>query len=121
MRIRLVCLEDGIISCGFRRMASFVGALNPDTQAYYVCTSHYRNLADAILGKTGDEGRLASEAIDEIAQSLVDADLVGFSSMTGYSATASVAKPWRNSSFGLKRTPRWQSRLIRSDPLCLPG
>lgn len=85
MRIRLVSLEDGVISCGFRRMASFVASLNPDTEAYWVCTSHYRNFADAILGRTGDEGWLSPESVDEIARSLVDADLVGFSSMTGYS------------------------------------
>lgn len=93
MRIRLVCLEDGVISCGFRRMASFIARLNPDTEAYWICTSHYRDILGAILGQTGDEGTLPPECIDEIARSLLDADLVGFSSMTGYSGlTKAIAR-----------------------------
>jgi anaerobic magnesium-protoporphyrin IX monomethyl ester cyclase len=84
MRIRMVCLEDGIISCGFRKMAAWVERLNPDTRACYVSTSNYRSLVRALTGTTASRGMLDPEAVDEIARGLVDADLLGFSSMTGY-------------------------------------
>jgi hypothetical protein len=84
LRIRLVNLEDGIISCGFRKMASLIESLNPETQAYYICTSSYRSFLSAVLGRTGDEGMLSRECIDEIARDLVKADLVGSWCMTGF-------------------------------------
>jgi anaerobic magnesium-protoporphyrin IX monomethyl ester cyclase len=84
MRIRMVCLEDGIISCGFRKMAAFAERLNPDTLSCYVSTQNYRSLLGAIRGTFGGRGELDAEAVDEIARELVDADVLGFSSMTGY-------------------------------------
>ncbi len=84
MRIRLVCLEDGIISCGFRKMAAWVERLNADTVPCYVSTNNYRSLLRALTGTTASSGTLPPDAVDEIARGLVDADLIGFSSMTGY-------------------------------------
>jgi radical SAM superfamily enzyme YgiQ (UPF0313 family) len=84
MRIRLVCLEDGIISCGFRKMAAWVERLNADSVPCYVSTNNYRSLLRALTGTTASSGTLPPEAVDEIARGLVDADLIGFSSMTGY-------------------------------------
>lgn len=85
MRVRMVCLEDGITSCGFRRMAAHGADLNADTLSYYVSTNAWRGLSSVIRGTAGGRGMLDTDQVDEIAQSLADADLVGFSSMTGYS------------------------------------
>ncbi|HWF53645.1 MAG TPA: B12-binding domain-containing radical SAM protein [Solirubrobacteraceae bacterium] len=76
-------LEDGITSCGFRKMAAYVARLNADTEALYVTTGRYRGIRAALFG-LGSGGGLGDDEIDEIAQGLVGADLVGFSSMTGY-------------------------------------
>jgi radical SAM superfamily enzyme YgiQ (UPF0313 family) len=84
VKIRLVCLEDGITSCGFRKIAAFTEKLNADTQTCYVSTDNYRSIASAIRGTQGASGELLLEEVDEIAQELLDADLLGFSSMTGY-------------------------------------
>ena len=84
MRIKLVCLEDGITSCGFRKIAAYVSQLVPDTESFYISTHQYRSVRSAILGTNGGKGELGADQIDEIAQGLAGADLVGFSSMTGY-------------------------------------
>jgi radical SAM superfamily enzyme YgiQ (UPF0313 family) len=83
VNIKMVCLEDGITSCGFRKMTAFVARLNPDTKAMYVTTGRYRGIKAALFG-LGTGGDLADEQVDEIAQGLLGADVVGFSSMTGY-------------------------------------
>jgi anaerobic magnesium-protoporphyrin IX monomethyl ester cyclase len=85
MKIKLVSLEDGITSCGFRKIASFISQLNADTEACYVSTNQYRSLLGSIKGSFGGKGDMDDDAIDEIAQGLAGADLVGYSSMTGYS------------------------------------
>ncbi len=79
----MVCMEDGITSCGFRKMAAYVARLNPDTEALYVTTGRYRGIRAALFG-LGSGGGLTDDEVDEIAQGLLGADLIGFSSMTGY-------------------------------------
>jgi len=85
MRIKMVCLEDGITSCGFRKMAAYVGEVNPDTEARYVSTDRFGRFGKYILGRPGAMGELDDDGVDELAQGLAGNDLVGFSSMTGYS------------------------------------
>ena len=84
MRIKLVSLEDGITSCGFRKMAAFVARINEDTESCYVSTNRYRSIRNGLRGTLGSAGSLEAEDIDLAARGLVDADVVGFSSMTGY-------------------------------------
>jgi radical SAM superfamily enzyme YgiQ (UPF0313 family) len=84
MKIKLVSLEDGITSCGFRRMASYISGINADTEACYVSTAQYRTIRGALKGSAGDEAHLGDAEIDQIARHLAGADLVGYSSMTGY-------------------------------------
>lgn len=84
MRVSLVSLEDGIMACGFRKMAAYVERLHPDTHTYFVSTNNYRSLIAAIKGAQGGSGVLNPEYVDEIAQELAGSDLIGFSSMTGY-------------------------------------
>jgi len=83
VRTKLVCLEDGITSCGFRKMAAYAARLNDDTEALYVTTNRYRGIRNALFGGLGSGGDLNDEEVDEVAHGLLGADLVGFSSMTG--------------------------------------
>jgi radical SAM superfamily enzyme YgiQ (UPF0313 family) len=80
----MVSLEDGITSCGFRKMAAYAARINADTEAYYVTTSRYKTIRNGITGGRGEGGDLSEDEVDEVAQGLVGADLLGFSSMTGY-------------------------------------
>ncbi|MCA1678837.1 MAG: cobalamin-dependent protein, partial [Actinobacteria bacterium] len=84
VRIKLVSLEDGITSCGFRKMAAFVARINDDTESCYVSTNRYRSIRNGLRGTLGSAGSLEPEDIDQAARGLIDADVVGFSSMTGY-------------------------------------
>lgn len=84
MKINLVSLEDGITATGFRKIAAYVEQLNPDTEVFYVGTKRYRSLKNSLLRKMGEVQDFAPEDIDAIASHLADADIVAFSSMTGY-------------------------------------
>jgi radical SAM superfamily enzyme YgiQ (UPF0313 family) len=88
MNVKMVCLEDGITGCGFRKMSAYVKRLNPDTEACYVTTSHqYKSVLNALSGSRGGGGEITDEEVDEIAQGLMGADMIGYSSMTGYAST----------------------------------
>ena len=39
MKTKMVCLEDGITSCGFRKMAAYVAQLEEDTESCYITTT----------------------------------------------------------------------------------
>jgi anaerobic magnesium-protoporphyrin IX monomethyl ester cyclase len=84
VRIKLVSLEDGITSCGFRKMAAFAARINEDTESCYVSTNRYRSIRNGLRGTLGSAGSLEDEDVDAAARGLIDADVVGFSSMTGY-------------------------------------
>ncbi len=83
MRVKLVSLEDGTTSCGFRKIAAYTSRINPDTESCYITTKRYASLGNILFGSHGI-GKMGDEQVDEIAQGLADADLIGFSSMTGY-------------------------------------
>ncbi|MEA2296493.1 MAG: hypothetical protein QOE86_4132, partial [Solirubrobacteraceae bacterium] len=78
MRTRMVCLEDGITSCGFRKMAAYVAQLEPGTESFYISTERYRSVKTAVRGM-GDKAVIGDEQVDEMAQGLADSDLIGFS------------------------------------------
>lgn len=85
MRIQLVCLEDGITSCGFRKLAAQAARLHPGTESCYVSTRSYRTVRAAVSGTMGTLSTLLDrDQVEEVAQGLRGADLLGFSSMTGY-------------------------------------
>ena len=65
-------------------MAATIERINPDTEVHYLSTNHYRSIVNQLRGTMGGRGALNADAIDEVAQGLVDADMIGFSSMTGY-------------------------------------
>ena len=81
----MVCLEDGITGCGFRKLSAYAARLNPETEVYYVTTTHqYKTVRNAINGSRGAGGDLSDGEVDEVAHGLLGSDLIGFSSMTGY-------------------------------------
>lgn len=85
MLVRLVSLEDGITACGFRKIAAHVARLNPDTEVHYVTTTpSFKSVRSAITGARGTAEDLSDEQVDEVAHGLLGAELIGFSSMTGY-------------------------------------
>jgi anaerobic magnesium-protoporphyrin IX monomethyl ester cyclase len=84
VHIRMVSLEDGITSCGFRKMAAYAARVNPDTDAFYVTTARYKTIRNGITGGRGSGSDLSDDEVDEVAHGLLGADMLGFSSMTGY-------------------------------------
>ncbi len=85
MKTKMVCLEDGITSCGFRKMAAYVAELEPDTESCYITTtSRWRSVRGALAGTIGNKPIIGDDEIDEMAHGLKDAELIGYSSMTGY-------------------------------------
>ena len=84
MHVRMVSLEDGITSCGFRKMAAYAARINRDTEAFYVTTARYKTIRNGITGGRGSGSDLSDDEVEEVAHGLVGADLLGFSSMTGY-------------------------------------
>ena len=58
MRIKMVSLEDGITSNGFRKVTAFVHRLEPDSTSYYVSTHRFRSVrvlvtSAVVLGVAG--------------------------------------------------------------------
>lgn len=93
MKIALVCVEDGLMSVGFRKIAAFVKTLNPETTGHYVPYQNYRSLKVILLGQHGECADVPEDAIREMAEPLAKADIVGFSSMTGYAGlTADIIR-----------------------------
>jgi anaerobic magnesium-protoporphyrin IX monomethyl ester cyclase len=84
MNVTMVCLEDGIMACGFRKFSGMVEKLHPQSRFCFVSTNNLRSLSSALIGNTGGGGDLDPDRVDEIAQGLAQSDLLGFSSMTGY-------------------------------------
>jgi anaerobic magnesium-protoporphyrin IX monomethyl ester cyclase len=84
LKVTMVCLEDGIMACGFRKFCGQVERLIPDARFCFVSTGNIRSPLAVLTGKTGSGDDLGAEAVDEMAQSLAQNDLLGFSSMTGY-------------------------------------
>jgi anaerobic magnesium-protoporphyrin IX monomethyl ester cyclase len=85
MRIHMVSLEDGITATGFRKFVAYVERLNADTRAFYVGTPRYRSIWKSFSRRLGEVVEFGDEQFDEIAHGLSGADVVAFSSMTGYS------------------------------------
>ena len=81
-KIHLLSVMDGIDNIGFRKFAAFVRHLNYDTEISFVVPGWYRGLVPILLMR--DVIRMDATEILEVAAELAKADIVGFSSMTGY-------------------------------------
>jgi anaerobic magnesium-protoporphyrin IX monomethyl ester cyclase len=86
MKIHMVSLEDGITATGFRKIAAWVERLEPETKVFYVGTQRIRSMWKSITRKFGDKPGFGPEDIDSVARGLAGADIIAFSSMSGYSA-----------------------------------
>ncbi|MCK4785462.1 MAG: B12-binding domain-containing radical SAM protein [Desulfobacteraceae bacterium] len=64
-------------------MAAFVERINDNSETYFVSTNINRSVVSQIMNRYG--GRTSNEIIDEISTELADGEIIGFSSMTGYS------------------------------------
>ena len=64
----MVCLEDGIMACGFRKFSGSVERLIPDARFCFVSTNNLRSLSSALIGDTGGGGELGADRVDEIAR-----------------------------------------------------
>src|SRR5437763_16280856 len=84
MKIHLVSLEDGITATGFRKFAAYAEKINPDTRTFYVGTQRYRSMWKSFARKVGEGRSFGSQEVAEIALELANADVIAFSSMTGY-------------------------------------
>jgi anaerobic magnesium-protoporphyrin IX monomethyl ester cyclase len=84
MKIHLVSLEDGITATGFRKFAAYAEKINPDTRTFYVGTQRYRSMWKSFARKVGEGRSFGAAEVEEIAHELAAADVVAFSSMTGY-------------------------------------
>jgi len=81
MRIHLVCVEDGLIALGFRKMAGLVKSIHPDTHSFYVPLAR-RSMWRRISAQ--EHERNAEAFADEVAETIAHADIVAFSSMSDY-------------------------------------
>src|SRR5437762_6286937 len=94
MRISMISLEDGITATGFRKVAAYVERLNPAPRIAYVGTRRYRSMWKSFVRKMGEIADFTDDEVDAVAHGVAkDADIIAFSSMTGYAGlTKRVAK-----------------------------
>jgi len=86
MKIRLVCIEDGLENIGFRKIASYIKDLHSDTKAVYAPTGNKLGIIRTMV--ESDYGNLdKDDDIDKLSNFLCEGDVVGISSMTAYSPT----------------------------------
>ena len=85
MEIRLACVEDGLENYGFRKVAAYIKTIHPETKIAYIPTGNQRSMLKVLREKGA--GGLTDKDIHNVATFLAKGDLVGFSSMTQYSAT----------------------------------
>ena len=85
MKIRLICVEDGLENYGFRKASAFIKTIHSQTEIAYVPTGNLRNILKVLMEKAA--GELGDKDIHAVAQFLAEGDLIGISSMTQYSKT----------------------------------
>lgn len=84
MKIEMVCVEDGLMNIGFRKMAAYVRHLNPDTTVRYIAYDNCRSLRSLVQGRYGQCPTVLDNELRAMAEPLATADMVCFSSMSGY-------------------------------------
>lgn len=83
MKLKLVNVEDGITSIGFRKMAAQIKSFHPDTTTCYV-TPGRRSLREFL---SPSHSNRSEQLCEEVSEGLADADLVAFSSMSIHAKT----------------------------------
>ncbi|MBF0194405.1 MAG: B12-binding domain-containing radical SAM protein [Magnetococcales bacterium] len=82
MKIILFSVLDGVDNIGMRKVGAFIKTLADDVEILFLVPGQHRSLISTLL-MTGEK-EIDEKEIDDIAQDLMDADIIGFSSMTGY-------------------------------------
>lgn len=82
MNIVLLSVFDGIDNIGVRKVGAYLRRLTPNVDIYFLVPGNFRGLLSTLLmiGESDMEDSEINEAVD----SLVHADIIGFSSMSGY-------------------------------------
>ena len=84
MKIIFCSVENGIISIGFRKIASFVKAIHPDIEVCYVTPSNLYSRIDAVVNFGNTSNDLPIKDTKAVAKYLSKADILCFSSMTPF-------------------------------------
>ena len=79
MKIIFCSVENGVISIGFRKMASFVKAIHSDVVVCYVTPSNMYSRIDAIVNFGNTNSDLPQKDIKLIAEYLSKAEMLCFS------------------------------------------
>lgn len=82
MKISFVSIESGIITVGFRKMASGVRSLQPEAEICYIVPTNQMSLYSFLTGRCISE--ISENDLENISRHLAKADLVAFSSMTPF-------------------------------------
>jgi anaerobic magnesium-protoporphyrin IX monomethyl ester cyclase len=81
LKIKIVSVDDTLVSIGARRVAAQVRRVCSDTSLHFVIANRYRSFRDVLLAR--DSPTLDNEAeLENMAAPLADADIVAFSAMT---------------------------------------
>ena len=84
MKIIFCSVENGIISIGFRKIASFVKAIHSDIEVCYVTPSNLYSRIDAVVNFGNTSNDLPIKDTKAVAKYLAKADILCFSSMTPF-------------------------------------
>ena len=84
MKIIFCSVENGVISIGFRKMASFVKAIHSDVEVCYITPSNMYSRIDAIVNFGNTNNELPQKDIRLIAEHFSKAEMLCFSSMTPF-------------------------------------
>ena len=96
MKIIFCSVENGIISIGFRKMASFVKEIHPNIEVCYVTPSNMYSRIDAVVNFGNTNNEMPTKDIKVIAKYLATADIVCYSSMTPFAdLTKKIVKSTR--------------------------
>ena len=84
MKIKLVGFYDGLYSIGLRRLSSYTKQFYSDVELYLYSVNGYSNFLKAYFFPVKEEDYINPEFINQ----MVDADVIGISSMSNYAPLA---------------------------------
>ncbi|MBF0445818.1 MAG: radical SAM protein [Magnetococcales bacterium] len=82
MKIILLSVLDGVDNIGARKVGAYMKTLADDVEILFLVPGQNRSMISVLLME--GEKELEGQEITAIAQELMGADIIGFSSMTGY-------------------------------------
>ncbi|MBT3793183.1 MAG: B12-binding domain-containing radical SAM protein [Rhodospirillales bacterium] len=82
MKIAFVSIDAGIIAVGFRKMASLIRSVHPDTEISYIVPTNQMSVMSFLKGRCTSE--IEDADMDRMAKHYAEFDIVASSSMTPY-------------------------------------